>query len=671
MHPERLPVEVDCDLANSNPQSVVAVEAVRVNSRGPLHEVLQHVPAAIYRCDAHGRITYFNAAAAQLWGREPILGQDLWCGSWRIFRPDGLPMALNQCPMAVALREGKPVRGVEIFVERPDGTRVHVMPYPEPIFDHKGKVAGAVNLLVDITAQRQNEARLCAENEAAQRALREREQHLQSIIESTSECIKTVALDGTLLQMNPAGLAMVEADSAETVLGHSVFPIIAPEHREAFEAMHARVCAGAREHLEFEVVGLKGTRRWMETYAHPIRDPRTGQTVQLAVTRDITTRKRTDAAVHHLAAIVESSDDAIISKNLQGFLTSWNRGAENIFGYTAQEAIGQHVTLLIPRERLAEEDLIIGKIRAGQRVEHYETIRRRKDGRLINVSLTVSPVKDSEGRITGASKIARDITVRKQIEEALRESQQKLAEANAALDEKVRERTASLERALAQMEEFSYSVSHDLRAPLRAIEAYSQFLSEDHAAALDTEGQDYLAKIARNIHRMNRLISDVLALSRLARTEVKLRDIQLQPLLGEIIEQNHQLQPPSVEMEVRVVHAVVGDEVSLAQAITNLLNNAVKFVRPGVKPQVRVWSEARGTEVRLWIEDNGIGIPADQVDKLFGMFQRLSTPHRYEGTGIGLAIVRKAVERMGGTVGVESDGSSGSRFWIQLKAASA
>jgi PAS domain S-box-containing protein len=388
-------------------------------------------------------------------------------------------------------------------------------------------------------------------------------------------------------------------------------------------------------------------------------------------TRDVVARKNLDAAAYHLAAIVESSDDAIISKDLNSIITTWNKGAENLFGYTADEAIGKHISLLIPSERLSEENHIIGAIRAGKRVEHYETVRRRKDGSLVDVSLTVSPVKDARGQIVGASKIARNITETKRAEQALRESERKLAEANAALDQKVRERTASLENALAQMEEFSYSVSHDLRAPLRAIEAYTRFLAEDHAAQLDAEGQDFLAKISRNVSRMNRLINDVLALSRLARAEMTLRRIRLRSLIEEIIEQNPHFQSPAAEIKLEVAHDLIGDEVSLSQAITNLLNNAVKFVRPGVKPVVRVWTEARGHEVRIWIEDNGIGIKPDQLGKLFGMFQRLSTTHAYEGTGIGLAIVRKAVERMGGSAGAESDGENGSRFWIQLKSAGA
>ncbi len=260
----------------------------------------------------------------------------------------------------------------------------------------------------------------------------------------------------------------------------------------------------------------------------------------------------------------------------------------------------------------------------------------------------------------------KEIARRKVAEDALRASEAKLELANAELDRKVKERTASLEQAIGQMEEFSYSVSHDLRAPLRSIEAYSRFLEQDHGKSLNAEAQSYLGKITSNITRMNRLINDVLMLSRVSRSEIQSRPIVLQDMVEEIIQQNPPMQPPAVEIEIQARHVVLGDEVSLSQVISNLLGNAVKFVPAGVKPKIKVWSEDQTNSVRLWIEDNGIGIKADQRQKLFGMFQRLSNDPTYDGTGIGLAIVRKAVERMGGAVGVEASPSGGSRFWVDL-----
>jgi PAS domain S-box-containing protein len=243
---------------------------------------LNALPAAIYMTDAAGRITYFNDAAATMWGRRPKLNVDLWCGSWRLFWPDGTPMPHDACPMAITLKERRAVRGGQAIAERPDGSRVPFMAFPTPLHDASGAFAGAVNMLIDMSEQ--------------QRA----------------------------------------------------------------------------EHV---------SRR--------------------------------------LAAIIESSDDAIISKNLDGVIATWNKGAERLFGYLEQEAIGKPITMLIPEQHRHEETRILERIRSGERIDHFETVRQRKDGSLVSISLTVSPITDGLGHIVGASKIARDITEQKRREEQI------------------------------------------------------------------------------------------------------------------------------------------------------------------------------------------------------------------------------------------------------------
>jgi two-component system, chemotaxis family, CheB/CheR fusion protein len=245
-----------------------------------LERLIQALPAAIYTTDADGRITFFNEAAAELWGCRPEIGKSEFCGSWKLYWPNGTPLSHGECPMAIALKEQRVVRGMEAVAERPDGTRVHFVPYPTPLYDEAGILIGAVNMLIDISD-----------------------------------------------------------------------------------------------------------------------------------------RKRADADAERLASIVETSDDAIISKNLNGVITSWNRSAQRVFGYRAEEVIGKQVEILIPGDRMNEEAEIIERIRRGERIERYDTVRRRKDGSLIDVSLTISPLKDADGRIIGASKIARDITERKRAQE--------------------------------------------------------------------------------------------------------------------------------------------------------------------------------------------------------------------------------------------------------------
>jgi len=245
-----------------------------------LRAILEALPQAVYTTDASGKITYYNGAAAELWGVRPELGKSEFCGSWRLYWPDGTPLPHNECPMAIALRDKKPSKATEVIAERPDGKRTSFLAYPSPLFDAEGNLTGAVNMLVE--------------------------------------------------------------------LGD---------------------------------------------------------------------RKISDETEQRLAAVVESSDDAILTKDLNGVITSWNRGAQQLFGYTADEAIGQPVQMLIPVDRHDEEPGILGRIRRGERVDHYETIRRRKDGSPVAISLSVSPLRNRHGVVIGASKIARDITERKRLEE--------------------------------------------------------------------------------------------------------------------------------------------------------------------------------------------------------------------------------------------------------------
>jgi PAS domain S-box-containing protein len=369
----------------------------------------------------------------------------------------------------------------------------------------------------------------------------------------------------------------------------------------------------------------------------------------------------------HFAAIVDSTHDAVVSKDLNGIIRTWNQGAQKIFGYTASEVIGKSITILIPEGHQNEEPDILGRIRRGEKVDHYETVRQRKDGSLVNISLTVSPVKDSTGKVIGASKIARDITHQKRIEQKMEEARLELATLNDELERRVLERTACLNEAITQLEEFSYSVSHDLRSPARAMEAYATAVIEDYGPLLDEKGRGYLQKIVRGSARMDKLIQDLLTYSKVTRARIQLQRVELASIIGDIIDHYPEMQPPRAQITLHApLHAVRAHEASLTQALSNLLYNAIKFVHPGTVPRVDVRSERRAGIVRLWVADNGIGIKPELQSRLFGMFERIDIDSRYEGTGIGLAIAKKAIERMNGAIGVESDGVTGTAFWIEL-----
>jgi len=275
-----------------------ALQSVR-DSEQRLREIIDALPAAVYTTDVEGRVTLFNKAAVEFAGRVPELGTDKWCVSWKLLRPDGTPLPHDQCPMAISLKERRPVRGAEAIAERPDGTRRWFVPYPTPLHDQHGNLLGGVNMLVDITERKQ-----------AEEALRRSEESFRAIVETTPECVKLVAADGTLLHMNSAGLRMIGADCSEEALGKNIYDIIAPEARERFRLFNEAVCHGQRASLEFEIVGLKGARRHMETHAAPLQISG-GTTVQLAVTRDITERKRSErrvAAQHTITRILSQSE---------------------------------------------------------------------------------------------------------------------------------------------------------------------------------------------------------------------------------------------------------------------------------------------------------------------------------------------------------------------------
>lgn len=370
-----------------------------------------------------------------------------------------------------------------------------------------------------------------------------------------------------------------------------------------------------------------------------------------------------------LAAIVQSSSDAIISKDLQGCVTTWNPAAQRLFGYAAAEIVGRCITVLFPPDRLDEESVILQRIRAGEVIDHFETVRVRKDGVRLHVSLTVSPIRNDAGSIIGVAKIARDITQQKENERQLRATQAKLELHTAELERTVAQRTERLQETVGELEAFSYSLSHDLRAPLRAIKGFTEIVLADHGDKIG-EDADYLRRVMTAASRMERLIQEVLAFSRVSRHQLSVVAIDIAKVVRDLVHERPEFHAPRAQIEVSgPMLPVLGDMASVTQCLSNLLGNAVKFVDRGVTPHVRVTTERRGEFVRVNVTDNGIGIDEQSQKRLFTVFQRLATNAVYEGTGLGLAIVRKAAERMGGGVGVLSSPGRGSTFWVELPAA--
>ncbi len=480
-------------------------------------EMFDALPAAIYVTDAQGRLMYFNPAAIEFSGRVPALGVDEWCVTWKLYYADGTPMPHDACPMAIALKEGRVVRGVEAIAERPDGTRVWFEPFPTPLHDSQGRIIGGINMLVDISERKQ------AERERAM-----------------------------------------------------------------------------------------------------------------------------------LASIVQSSGDAIVSKTLDGVITSWNAAAERLFGYTAAEAIGQSILLIIPPERQHEEQEILARLRRGERVSHYDTVRMTRDGRRINISLNISPMRDAAGHIIGASKIARDITDRKQAEQALHNL-------NALLEQRVEERTAELARSNRELDQFAYVASHDLKAPLRAITMLSDWIRQDVGDILPPTSREHLDKLQRRIKRMDTLLSDLLAYSRASRQRHKPQRVESAVLMRQVVELLD-LPPTFAIITEEPMPVLETEQVALEIVLRNLIDNAFKHHHQPAQGHVWVAAQEQGEWVAFAVTDDGPGIDEQFHERIFSLFHTLRPRDEVEGSGIGLALVKRLVEMRGGTIAVESAAGHGATF---------
>jgi len=643
--------------------------------------VYDNLPVAVYTCDTSGYVNYFNAAAVKLWGHEPEIGKTRWGGAWKVYSLDGGPMTETTCALATTIKNKVAAQGREIIIERPDGSRRNVLPYPAPIFNESDELIGVVNTLVDITDKKA---------------------------------------------------------------------------RESKEAM--------------------------------------------------------------LAAIIRSSEDAIISKTLAGVITTWNEAAERMYGYTEQEAIGQNITMIIPEDRLAEETLIISKISRGENVEHFETIRKSKNGEHIPVSLTISPIKNNDGTIIGASKIARDISKYKQAEEQLQRythNLELLSEAGKSVNDSldindilqgvtdvttqltgaafgaffynksdehgqsymlytlsgapkeafekfgtlphtavfrptfagegmvrsdditkdprygknaphfgmpkghlpvvsylavpvisksngvlgglffghpeagkftgeheqlvagvVSQAVTALDNARlyeqvrdlnAKKDEFIGLASHELKTPVTSLKGYLQIFEKNIPEG--DKNKTYIKKAVQQVNKLSALISDLLDISKIETGELPLNftffDLKL--LMKEVIE----LTQYSAKFHTIVFNCnedevmVRADRRRIEQVIVNLISNAIKYSPNANKVVVSLYQSGKRTCVS--VEDFGMGITPEQQERIFSRFYRVDEIAAHiSGLGIGLYISQEIITRHNGTLKVRSEYGKGSTFSFDI-----
>jgi PAS domain S-box-containing protein len=484
---------------------------------------------------------------------------------------------------------------------------------------------------------------------------------LHATLESSADGIVAMDLSGRVISYNSKFVSfwqlpdeLLERRDGRALMAHVAHQVEDPQNFwRRIEELQANPGLEA-----YDVLELKDGRV-IERYRFPqmIDNRCVGIVVNF---RDITERTRIEKDLGFFRAIVDSSDDAIISKTLDGIITSWNKSAERLFGYTAQEAIGQPVLMLIPPHLQDEEPMILAKLRRGERIEHFETVRVKKSGELMDISLTISPVRSRDGKIIGVSKIARDITERRKVE---RERAELLQRAEAA--------RAEAEAANNAKDEFLAIVSHELRTPLTSMLGWAELLVTD---AVDEAGvKQGLEVILRNIRLQTWLVKDLLDVSRIITGKMNLdvRSVELEPIIRDAVEAFcPEAQAKGVELRTSIeaqVSPFTGDPQRLQQCVWNLLSNAVKFTPAGGEVQVQL--TATDSHAIIQVSDTGNGIAPEFLPFVFERLRQgdSSATRGGGGLGLGLSIVRHIVELHGGTITAQSEGKGkGATFTITL-----
>ena len=589
--------------------------------------------AAIISRDLAGTITSWNLAAERIFGftESEAVGHPIDL----IIPPD---LSHEEADVLARAAAGAGVKHFESIRRRKDGRRLEVSLTLSPLVTPEGEVVGVSTIARDVSERKR------FERDA---------QHFAAIVNSSDDAIISKDLNGTVISWNRAAEQLFGYTAPE-MIGRSIRRIIPPERAAEEEHILSSVRRGEIiDQLETERRRKDGTLVPIALTVSPIRSS-TGEIIGASkIARDLSRMQGAQRDAVRLAAIVDSSDDAIVSKDVNSIITSWNAAAEAMFGYSAAEIVGKSVRLLIPDDRQQEEDEVLSRIRRGERVDHYETIRVRKDGTPFPVSLTVSPIRSADGKVIGASKIARDISDRKRAEDE-------------------RQRLLTIARDASRLkDEFLATLSHELRTPLNAVVGYARMIQsglltgEKQIRAIDT--------LARNATSLTQIVEDVLDVSRIISGKLRLdvQPVELPPIIKDAVET---VAPAADAKGVRLETIVdprsglvTGDPERLRQILWNLLSNAVKFTERGGRVQLRL--ERINSHVELTVSDTGVGIPAEFLPHVFERFRQADAGinRARGGLGLGLAITRHLVELQGGRIFAESDGpGKGSTFRVEL-----
>ena len=605
------------------------------------------LPLIIWVHDAKGQLQFVNQTYCEFFGVTPQ----------QVAGPNWQPLVHSDDAAAYAAEFSACVRDRRLFqaevrARRFDGEWRWLESRANPRFSASGEFMGMVGSSPDITERKQ-----------AENAVRESQLFTHSVLENLFAFVGVMSADGTLTYANRGPIEAAGIPASE-VLGKkfwdcswwSYSPEIQTQLREACE----RAANGEIVRYDVPVRMAGDTRLWIDLQIAPLRDAEGRITHLIPSAMDIAVRRAADeklrASEARFRQIADTMPQIAWAARPDGYVDYYNERWFEFTGFPRHEfGVSSWEPVMHPDDAKRSMNTYFDCIRSGTpyRIEHR--FKDRASGGYRWFLGQALPVRDERGEITRWFGTSTDIDDQKRAEEKLEAT--------------VTERTAKLQETITELETYSYSISHDMRAPLRAIQSFANILEEDCRDVVSTQGREYIRRIVTAADRMDRLIQDVLVYSRVARTDLVLENVDLAALLDGIIESYPQFQSPKAEITVVFpLPQVRGNVAALTQCLSNLVGNAVKFVPPGVAPQVKISAVIRDKRVRLSIQDNGIGIDPGMHGKIFGIFSRLS--RNYDGTGIGLAVVRRAAERMGGAIFVESEVGKGSTFHLELNGVS-
>ena len=577
---------------------------------------------AIVSKTVDGIITSWNRAAEKIFGysANEVIGRSI-----RLIIPPELQAEEDY--VLGQIRRGERVEHYETVRQTKDGRIIDISLTVSPIRNAQGEVVGASKIARDISERKRLESLMFA------------------VIDSSGDAIVTKDLNGVITSWN-GGAEKMFGYSASEVIGQSIRLIIPPELQGEEDYVLREIRRGNRiDHYETVRQAKNGRRVDISLTVSPIRNTRGTVVGASKIARDITDRKRLESL---LSAVVNNSSDHIVTTNLDGIITSWNGGAEKMFGYSASEAIGQSIRLIIPPELHAEEDSVLDQIRRGERVNHYETVRQTKDGRRVNISLTVSPIRDARGGVIGASRIARNITEKKELE----------LEREAA--------RAQLVEALAGRDEFIAVAAHELRNPINVMVLLWQVLNKMSDESAISASRKLIDKSRAQLARLSSLVDRLLDVTQIRSGKFDLcyEVFDLIGLIREVISR-FTIENPAIRISLQDERHIEGawDRLRIDQVVTNLVSNAIKY--GGQKP-IMIKASANGEYAMITVRDQGIGILPENLDRIFVRFERVTAPPTSQGLGMGLWITKQIVEAHGGSVVAESELGNGSTFTVRL-----